>query len=447
MAFAISGSRRTSGWLLIWSLLGSGMGLAQEGAPEPLPEPLTLEHALSLAAESHHELRSAAAELAQAEAQALAAQADDDLDILLRMRLRYIEPSEVAINQTRDDNAAQLFVRKRLYDFGRTQAEREAADAAVSSRRSLMELTLRERRVEIMRRFFDVLLADLAYARDNEAMATAFVTMDRLQDRAELGEVSDVVVLEADTAYQRARQRRAVSAARQRSTRVLLAEALGRPGRLSADLVRPSLPEVGRPVPDLQRLSEAAMEHSPIIQAARAEVEAARRLVTAARAGNRPVLNGEVEVNEYNRQLASRDEWRVGVVLDIPLYRGNQVGADVAGAQARLQAEQARLQRLESELREQVLLLWQELTTQQVALEGVLTRQEFQELNLDRSRALYDLEVRTDLGDSMVGWSEARFERARVEFEIALAWSELEMLIGMETLQALLERSPSGGSE
>jgi outer membrane protein TolC len=433
--------------LLIGSLLASGAVPAQDSGQAPLPEPLTLEHALSLADASHFEVRSAAADLAEAQAMAMATEADDDLDILLRMRLRYIEPSEVAVNQTRDDNAAQLFVRKRLYDFGRTRAEREAADAAVTSRRSLLELTLRERRVEIMRRFFDVILADLAYARDNESMATAFRDFDRLQDRAELGEVSDVVVLEAETAYQRARRQRAVSAARQRTSRALLAEALGRPGQLSAALARPTLPQVGWPVPELDRLTRVAMEHSPVIQSARAEVEAAQRLVNAARAGNRPVLNGEVELNEYNRQLASRDDWRVGVVLDIPLYRGNQVGADIAGAQARLQAEQARLQRLESEVREQVLALWQELTTQKVALEGVETRQEFQERNLDRSRALYDLEVRTDLGDSMVGWSEARFERAQAEFELALAWSHLEMLIGTGPLHALLEQPASAVSE
>lgn len=411
---------------------------AESAGREPLPEPLTLEYALSLADAPHFQVQSAAAELAEAEADAMGIRADDDLDILLRMRLRYIEPSEVAVNQTRDDNAAQLFLRKRLYDFGRLSAEREAAEAEVAGREFVLDLTLRERRVEIMRRYLQVILADLAYARDNEALATAYTSFDRLQDRAELGEVSDIEVLQAQTSYQQARQRRAASEARQRTSRALLAEAMGRPGELSADLAMPDLPQIERPLPDLDRLTALAVESSPAAKAARAQIEAAQRAVVAARAGNRPVLNGEVELNEYNRQLASRDDWRVGVVLDIPLYRGNQVGADVAGAQARLHAAQAQLARVESQIREQVLDLWEELHTGVIEREGVMVLQDYQDRKLDRSRALYDLEVKTDLGDSMVGWSKARLERAKVEFQLALAWAQLEALTGSEPLESLV---------
>jgi outer membrane protein TolC len=443
MPFPNGVCERVSSWSLLAAAALCSAAHAQSVDREPLPEPLTLEFALSLADTSHFEVQSMAAELAEAQAQAMAIQAEDDMDILLRMRLRYIQPSEVAVNQTRDDNAAQLFLRKRLYDFGRLSAEREAAEATVAGRESLLELTLRERRVEIMRRYLEVVLADLAYTRDNEAMATAFRDFDRLQDRAELGEVSDIEVLKAETAYQKARQQRALSAARQRTRRALLAEAIGRPGELSADLAMPDLPQVERPVPDLDRLTAVAVETSPAVRAARAQIDAAQRSVLAARAGSRPVLNGEVELNEYNRQLASRDDWRVGVILDIPLYRGNQVGADVAGARARLRAAQAQLGRVESRIREQVLELWQELNTSVIEREGVLVLQDFQDRKLDRSRALYDLEVRTDLGDSMVGWSEARLQRAEVEFQLALAWAQLEALIGSEQLEPLLRQGPS----
>jgi outer membrane protein TolC len=133
----------------------------------------------------------------------------------------------------------------------------------------------------------------------------------------------------------------------------------------------------------------------------------------------------------------------VGVILDIPLYRGNQVGADVAGARARLHGAQAQLGRVESQIRERVLDLWQELNTSVIEREGVLVKQDFQDRMLDRNRALYDLEVRTDLGDAMVGWSEARLERAEVEFQLALAWAQLEALIGSEQIESLVGQGPA----
>ncbi|MEN8128730.1 MAG: hypothetical protein ABFS45_00765, partial [Pseudomonadota bacterium] len=66
-------------------------------------------------------------------------------------------------------------------------------------------------RLEIMRLFFDVILADLEYTRDNEAMAIAFVEADRAGDQNELGQVSDVDLLAKEDAYQARRIKRLVS--------------------------------------------------------------------------------------------------------------------------------------------------------------------------------------------------------------------------------------------
>ena len=66
-----------------------------------------------------------------------------------------------------------------------------------------------------MRSFFDVILADLQYARDNEAMAGAYIDADRARDRHELKRLSDVDLLQLEAAYQEALQLRTESAALQ----------------------------------------------------------------------------------------------------------------------------------------------------------------------------------------------------------------------------------------
>jgi hypothetical protein len=57
---------------------------------------------------------------------------------------------------------------------------------------------------------------------------------------------------------------------------------------------------------------------------------------------------------------------------------------------------------------------------------------DYRDLYLDRSRALYEMEVKTDLGDSMVEVSEARLKFAKVKFNTALTWARLDALIGNE---------------
>lgn len=95
---------------------------------------------------------------------------------------------------------------------------------------------LAAQRLEILGRYFDVLLADLSYALFNESMAVAYIQFDRARVRSELGETSELRVLELEAAYQDILRRRVASQSAQRLTRAMLADAMGRPGELPRDL-------------------------------------------------------------------------------------------------------------------------------------------------------------------------------------------------------------------
>jgi len=43
---------------------------------------------------------------------------------------------------------------------------------------------------------------------------------------------------------------------------------------------------------------------------------------------------------------------------------------------------------------------------------------------------MYEMELKTDLGNAMVAVSEIRYLQAKTEFELALAWMELELVLG-----------------
>jgi hypothetical protein len=121
-------------------------------------------------------------------------------------------------------------------------------------------------RLEIMQRFYDVLLADLSYSRDNEALAVAYIQFDRAAAREELGQFSQLKVAELEADYQLIRRQRAASEAAQRMTRSLLAQALGRPKQLPRDLVTPDLSVPDEPLPELDAVVTAAVEKNPHIR-------------------------------------------------------------------------------------------------------------------------------------------------------------------------------------
>ena len=197
--------------------------------PVTVPDPLSLEQALGFA-ERHPRVR------------AEAASAGSTLE-LPRAQPLYLGCHSLAFSGARGNDAERDVAWFRLLG---------SADA---------------QRLEIMQRFFDVLLADLSFSRDNEAMAVAFIQFDRAEAREELGQFSPLRTAELQADYQLIRRQRAASEAAQRVSRALLATALGHPTSLPRQLVTPELRPAQAEPPELDAAVAAALENNPSIKA------------------------------------------------------------------------------------------------------------------------------------------------------------------------------------
>lgn len=407
---------------------------------EPLPQPLSLEQALALSEPWQHpalEAQLAEVELARARRDETAAELG--LDARFIADGRWVEAStNDNVNDAQDDSRytshndtrLHLIVTKRLYDFGQSDARIAAADALREVEELRLQAAKGRRRVEIMRSFFEVVLADLAAAEAEEAMAIEYVRLDRLRERNALQQVSDVAVAEQDYRYQSARVARYRAQARQRTSRAQLAETLNRPGELPGDLVAPAPDRLERDVPELKQWLDQALASNPTLVALRAEAEAAREQMRAARYGNRPVLTGELQASDYEREFATRDKYRAGISLEVPLYTGGRVDARRLEALATVQQVDARLAQARSEIRQSLLEAWERIGVLRVQREQALVEMESRDLNLDQARTLYELEARADLGNNMAEFSGARLRRAQAEYQLALTWAEVALLTG-----------------
>ncbi len=395
----------------------------------PLPDPLSLEAALQAGGE-HPSLALSQARLAQLEAEADQVMAQDAVDVGATLEARMIDPSDIAVDQSNNDSRATIFARKRLYDFGHTAALEAAAATSVEAGQWRSGAALQRHRIAIMQEFFNVLLADLEFARDNEAMAVAYVQADRSRDRNELGQVSEPDLLQQETVFQQYRMRRSRSQARQRSTRALLAQLLDRPDQLPSSLVAPDLSANDRPLPEYESLVAATLAANPVILALRADLEAAQLQVRAERTGGRPVLTGSVVAAANEREVGSRNPLEAELRLEIPLYDGKRTDAGVARAQADVFRLTAELQQLEYDLRQRVLEIWLDIQTLLAQREQVEIFTRSRELNFDRAQAEYEQELKTDFGDALVGQSESALLRAQTEYNLALDWARLAALTG-----------------
>ncbi len=413
---------------LVGLLMLSAVALAAAG--EQADGPLTLGRALALADENHPELALAKAQEAAARARLDQTRAENGLEVDLVGRLAWIDPAPLSKFQQHDDSSLHLQVRKRLWDFGYSNARQAAAEAGVAGSRARLLDTRQQRRLAVMKAFFDVLLADLEYERENEAMSVAFVRLDKARARHRLGRLDDPTLARLETAYRKVLARRNAAQARQRRTRVKLALAMGRPEWIPDELVAPPSPDLQAELPELDHWLRQALAGNPRIKALQAEVTAARQALVAADRRYGPVLSAELGANAWRRETRSTHPFEAALVVEIPLFTGGRDDAETAAARAALLEAEARLAQARYRLREEITELWLELGTLADQARTLAAEDRQRELELDRSRTLYDLEYTTDLGDAMVRTTAVRLARARVDYQYLLDRARLDALAG-----------------
>ncbi len=400
-------------------------------AASSLPEPLHLHQALSLAAKTDHpDILRARARLAAGLAERDLADLENAVEAEFSAGLRFIEPARRAIDQDSNDSYLRFDLSKRLYDAGRQEAAEAVAEAQIAGSQHRLIDARQQRQLIVMQRFFDVLLADLRHERNNEAMAVAFIAFDKARSRVEKQQLSELELLKREQDYQLSQQRLKASDNARRTARSSLALALNRPGQLSAELRPGKLGALQRSIPALDGLINQALAGNPHLAALRSEVQQERQRVRQVAAEQKPTLSGSLGAAAYARQMGSYNPLAAELTLEVPLFAGDRNRAELARARSGVLLKSAEVQAVELEVQQRLTELWGDLQDLQ-AQRGTLQRAaEYHEMNLDRSRALYQMEVSADLGDSMVRVSQQRLDEAELSYRAERVWAEIDALTG-----------------
>lgn len=389
---------------------------------------LTLPEALATAGAPHPDLAIAESDLAISLADRDQADSRQDFNLFLDGALR---TGRQPGGDWRTDNIGRIIARKPLFDFGRSAQAVAAADYEIAARRATLVDVYAARRIDLMARFFDVLLADLQYAADNEFMTVAFLQWDNARERFGLGQFTQPQLIELEARFQDLRERRATSAMQQRAARQKLANAMNRPDSLPSELIEPALPGNEKQIPDYGKMLAQVLQHNPTLRSLNAQVNATDSRIAAARAENRPTLDAEVQGATYSRESILRDQVSGGVLFNIPLYQGARIDSRVARERAVRDRLLAQRDKLKLNLTQAVLDTLHEIEWLRGSARPAADKQiEYRDWALERSRAEYELEMKTNLGTSMAETQTALLRRKRVEYQLALALARLAALAG-----------------
>lgn len=412
----------------------------QSQAATELPDKLSFETAMKIADEGNsYQALMIQADYEDLTSELLKISGTSDVNISLVALAQYVEPSVSRPENTNDDHKVSVLLTKQLMDFGFSDEKIQSAQARLDSVKLMMEQMRLTKRIEVARKFFDIKLADLQFNLDNEAISTAYIKFHKTEERNELKQSSDVELLQAQFEYQQVRARRYESETMQRISRASFAESIARPKDLPADVIVPDISFISRNRPEFEDVLKLAMENNLQLRAQKFLVEAAQRELAASRKEGGSTLSTEVEWAEYSYEMTSRSNWRAALKYSVPLYENDSVKSLRAKAMATVQKQKAKQIQIESEIRQQCLEVWQRIYVLKAKQDTDVVAEEYRELYQDRSRAFYEMEFRTDLGDSFTRVSEAKLEKFKNNFELVMSWMKLAMLTG-STLEEYIQQ-------
>lgn len=335
-----------------------------------------------------------------------------------------------------NDSFARLTVSQPLYDFGQTRVHRSVTATARDAARGSLLNAVSAYRLDVMRRYTDVLLADTRYLIDFEVMTLAFLRFNRLRERAELfDEVAEIDVAEKEVIYREAFAEREKSSLARRNNRIRLAAALGDSELIIENLKPPDFEQwLSRPSVLFDELYTEIEQQNPQLDEAGSYTNLARERLQLTQLQNRAKLSAELELSEYAETRGSRDDVRALLALRIPLL--NSRSQKWAERQAQLEID-VMLQKQTQELlrlKQHVYAVWEKLQIASLELEAAKARVRHRDLYLDKSRALYEMEVRADIGNAQSRLLEATWLETKAKVDVMLAWAELDLLAGKPLL-------------
>ncbi|MEA1987946.1 MAG: TolC family protein [Pseudomonadota bacterium] len=406
--------------------------LQTEAAPviTPLPNPLTLKVLLENYANQSPEISMQLANIDMASSTLEENQVDTGWQANIMGRLGQREFAE----ETQPHNLLALHVGKVLYDFERASSQLQADELSVEQEKIRLEAIENKQRLNVVQAYLNVLLADFQYRIDDEAMAVEYVGFDKVKDRHAIGQLSDVDLLAAEQLYQSALVNRMQAEQFQLKTRIELANVIGLPGERPDELRFPNLKSFkSRSVKDIRLLTlqNQVLESNQRLKALEQAQQAQLFVLKTAKNTSSPTVRADAWVGQLSSYPELREgSWKATLSVDIPLYDGGASSTSSTKAQAEMAKLKAQYKQLEQTLRTQVADIYFQLKLLAAEKKQHQIFGDYADLYLDYSRALYENESSTDLGDAMVRLSEANFNMVAWEFKQALLWLELDYLLG-----------------
>jgi outer membrane protein TolC len=339
------------------------------------------------------------------------------------------------LEKVENDTFGYIVWKNKLYDSN-DGLEEDSFKQNKKNKDFLLKLSQEERKISVMKTFFDTNLASLYHQYLLEQLAMDAIYHNRAKDFYPTGRISDVEVLEKETNMLLASAKNFNAEESIYNNKSRLATLLDMDVKKLPEIQRPKLKSyLEKEIPQNSKLLELAIKNDLKLQQLTDKLEYLNRKAKALK-GNFDFQVGTIAMIGNEPQKTLEDEnnrWEARVTLRVPLYDKEKNVNEIQKVQIERNKVQVSIDKYKSELSQKIDEIVSKLTYLGKLNKAYKTQFDYRNLYLEKSRTAYELDRQSDLGDAMVQLSKAEYELEKNRYEYVITYETLNLIVG-ETL-------------
>jgi outer membrane protein TolC len=335
-------------------------------------------------------------------------------------------------NDSFNDYSASLSLQQRIFDFGKTGADVQAAREGLQGS-AFDDLAARQTVVENVKVAYFGLLAARRLVRVDEETVRQF--QEHLRQAEGFFSVGtrpkfDVTKAEVDLTNAELNLIKAKNGAE--VARVTLANAMGTPDRPIGEMEE--LLDFQRFDITEEKAVEEALSLRPELLSQKARERAGEALVRSARRNRFPVLSGSADYTYRGQDFPLVWNWDVGLSLSFPIFSGYLIESQVAEARANLASVGANAEILRQSILLEVRQAYLDLkeAEERVRTSEIVVRQAEENLALANGRFAAGVGTSVERTDAQVLLTNAKTSQLQALYDYRVAEARLQKAMGRE---------------
>ena len=336
------------------------------------------------------------------------------------------------LEKVENDTFGYIVWKNKLYE-SKDVLNEDKFDYAKKDKDYLLKLSMAERKILAIKAFFDTNSAMLFQQYLIEQLAMDAIYHNRAKDFYPYGRTSDVEVLEKETNMLLSSAKNYNAEENVYNNKSKLANLLGFDVKQMPELQRPKLQSyLEKKILDNSKLLEFAFKNDPRMQQYIEKMQFLDRKLANLK-NNYDVQVGTVAMYGNEPQKTIGDEnnrWEARLTLRVPFYDQQKNSNEIQSVKIEKNRLHATIEKYKVGLSEKIDELVSRLNYLKRLEKAYKVQFDYRNLYLEKSRIDYDLNRKSDLGDSMVQLSKAEYELEKNRYEFVITYETLNLLVG-----------------